>query len=77
MPLSVRQQALERGLTVYDATCPLVTKVHDQWIKQLRAQLPFVVEYDNQVIGYVSLESDGEIGHFFVRQSWHGLGAAD
>ena len=28
VPLSVRQQALERGLTVYDATCPLVTKVH-------------------------------------------------
>ncbi|MBK1647629.1 4-hydroxy-3-methylbut-2-enyl diphosphate reductase [Rhabdochromatium marinum] len=26
--LSVRQQAEERGLQLYDATCPLVTKVH-------------------------------------------------
>lgn len=28
VPLSVRQQAEARGLKVFDATCPLVTKVH-------------------------------------------------
>ena len=28
VPLSVRQEAEALGLTVYDATCPLVTKVH-------------------------------------------------
>lgn len=28
VPLSVRQQAQARGLKVFDATCPLVTKVH-------------------------------------------------
>ncbi|MDC7712935.1 4-hydroxy-3-methylbut-2-enyl diphosphate reductase [Vogesella sp. LYT5W] len=28
VPQSVRQEAEARGLTVYDATCPLVTKVH-------------------------------------------------
>ncbi|MDC7690005.1 4-hydroxy-3-methylbut-2-enyl diphosphate reductase [Vogesella indigofera] len=28
VPQSVRQEAESRGLTVYDATCPLVTKVH-------------------------------------------------
>lgn len=28
VPLSVRQEADARGLRVYDATCPLVTKVH-------------------------------------------------
>lgn len=28
VPLSVRQQAAARGLKVFDATCPLVTKVH-------------------------------------------------
>lgn len=28
VPQSVRQQAEARGLTVFDATCPLVTKVH-------------------------------------------------
>ncbi|WP_028356942.1 4-hydroxy-3-methylbut-2-enyl diphosphate reductase [Brackiella oedipodis] len=28
VPLSVRQEAEQRGLQVFDATCPLVTKVH-------------------------------------------------
>lgn len=28
VPLSVREEAARRGLNVYDATCPLVTKVH-------------------------------------------------
>lgn len=28
VPLAVRAEAEERGLTVFDATCPLVTKVH-------------------------------------------------
>jgi len=28
VPISVRRKAQERGLTVFDATCPLVTKVH-------------------------------------------------
>src|SRR3990167_4563327 len=28
VPQSVRKQAKERGLKVFDATCPLVTKVH-------------------------------------------------
>jgi 4-hydroxy-3-methylbut-2-enyl diphosphate reductase len=28
VPLSVRREAEERGLNVFDATCPLVTKVH-------------------------------------------------
>jgi len=28
VPRRVRQEAVERGLTVFDATCPLVTKVH-------------------------------------------------
>lgn len=37
VPLSVRREAEERGLTVFDATCPLVTKVHLQ-VSRLRAQ---------------------------------------
>jgi putative acetyltransferase len=44
------------------------------WLAQLRTQLPFVVEYDHQVIGYVSLERAGEIGHFYVHQDWQGRG---
>ena len=37
VPLSVRQEAEARGLTVFDATCPLVTKVHLQ-VARLRQQ---------------------------------------
>lgn len=37
VPLSVRREAEMRGLTVFDATCPLVTKVHLQ-VSRLRQQ---------------------------------------
>ncbi len=35
VPLSVRREAETRGLTVFDATCPLVTKVHVE-VKKMR-----------------------------------------
>ena len=35
VPLSVRKEAEERGLNVFDATCPLVTKVHVE-VKKMR-----------------------------------------
>jgi 4-hydroxy-3-methylbut-2-enyl diphosphate reductase len=37
VPQSVRREAEARGLTVFDATCPLVTKVHIE-VARLRAQ---------------------------------------
>jgi 4-hydroxy-3-methylbut-2-en-1-yl diphosphate reductase len=37
VPQSVRQQAASRGLNVFDATCPLVTKVHLE-VSRLRKQ---------------------------------------
>ncbi|MEI7844005.1 MAG: 4-hydroxy-3-methylbut-2-enyl diphosphate reductase [Gallionellaceae bacterium] len=37
VPQSVRQEADARGLTVFDATCPLVTKVHIE-VSRMRAQ---------------------------------------
>ncbi|MDD2701401.1 MAG: 4-hydroxy-3-methylbut-2-enyl diphosphate reductase [Sideroxydans sp.] len=37
VPQSVRQEAEARNLTVFDATCPLVTKVHLQ-VSRLRSQ---------------------------------------
>ena len=37
VPQSVRQQAAARNLNVYDATCPLVTKVHLE-VSRLRKQ---------------------------------------
>jgi 4-hydroxy-3-methylbut-2-enyl diphosphate reductase len=33
VPQSVREEATRRGLNVFDATCPLVTKVHKQVVK--------------------------------------------
>jgi 4-hydroxy-3-methylbut-2-enyl diphosphate reductase len=37
VPQSVREEAARRGLNVFDATCPLVTKVHVE-VKKLREQ---------------------------------------
>jgi len=37
VPMSVRREAEARGLTIFDATCPLVTKVHLQ-VARLRQQ---------------------------------------
>jgi 4-hydroxy-3-methylbut-2-enyl diphosphate reductase len=37
VPRSVRQEAEERGLVVFDATCPLVTKVHIE-VSRMREQ---------------------------------------
>jgi 4-hydroxy-3-methylbut-2-enyl diphosphate reductase len=36
VPQSVRKEAEARGLTVFDATCPLVTKVHMEVAKMRR-----------------------------------------
>jgi len=45
-----------------------------QWSASLRANPPFIVEYDHQVIGYADLGRAGEIGHFYVHADWHGRG---
>lgn len=37
VPQAVRREAEQRGLTVFDATCPLVTKVHTE-VSRLRGQ---------------------------------------
>lgn len=36
VPLGVRKEAIERGLKIFDATCPLVTKVHVEVTKMRR-----------------------------------------
>ncbi|MCW3480429.1 4-hydroxy-3-methylbut-2-enyl diphosphate reductase [Neisseriaceae bacterium JH1-16] len=43
VPLSVRQEAETRGLNVFDATCPLVTKVHIEVKKMREAGLEIVM----------------------------------
>ncbi len=43
VPVSVREKAAERGLTVFDATCPLVTKVHMEVRKYSREGMEMVL----------------------------------
>jgi 4-hydroxy-3-methylbut-2-enyl diphosphate reductase len=43
VPLSVRREAEARGLTVFDATCPLVTKVHMEVKRMRQAGLEIVM----------------------------------
>ncbi|MEW5786317.1 MAG: 4-hydroxy-3-methylbut-2-enyl diphosphate reductase [Pseudomonadota bacterium] len=43
VPLSVRREAEARGLRVFDATCPLVTKVHVEVKKMREAGLEIVM----------------------------------
>jgi 4-hydroxy-3-methylbut-2-en-1-yl diphosphate reductase len=43
VPLSVRHEAEARGLNVFDATCPLVTKVHVEVKKMREAGLEIVM----------------------------------
>ena len=52
----VRADAERRGLKVFDATCPLVTKVHVEVAKMLRAS------YEVVMIGHRSPEAEGTMG---------------
>lgn len=50
IPPQVRKRAAERGLTIHDATCPLVTKVHNEVIRYAREgyQIVFVGHRNHQ-----------------------------
>ena len=57
VPLSVQREAKERGFTVFDATCPLVTKVHVE-VSKMRAN-----GYDVVMIGHRGHpEAEGTLG---------------
>jgi 4-hydroxy-3-methylbut-2-enyl diphosphate reductase len=43
VPLSVRKEAAARGFSVFDATCPLVTKVHIEVAKLAREGYQFIM----------------------------------
>ena len=59
VPKSVRVEAAKRGLTVYDATCPLVTKVHMEVTRFLRDSRECVL------IGHAGHpEVEGTLGQF-------------
>lgn len=50
IPPQVRKRAAERGLTIHDATCPLVTKVHNEVIRYAREgyQIVFIGHRNHQ-----------------------------
>ena len=57
--LSVQQQAEKRGLQVFDATCPLVTKVHLEVIRHAKAG------HDVILVGHAGHpEVDGTMGRY-------------
>ncbi|MDX1497192.1 MAG: 4-hydroxy-3-methylbut-2-enyl diphosphate reductase [Salinisphaeraceae bacterium] len=63
---AVRQQAEDRRLTVFDATCPLVTKVHIEVTKYARQGREVVL------IGHAGHpEVEGTMGQFDVSQGGH------
>ena len=65
VPRAVVQEARERGLTVFDATCPLVTKVHVEVVRFARQG------FDCIVIGHFGHpEVEGTLGQFDTR--WGG-----
>ena len=60
--LSVRKEAEHRGLKVFDATCPLVTKVHMEVVRYRRAGMEVVLighKGHPEVIGTMGQYADG------------------
>ena len=56
---AVRQEAQKRGLTVFDATCPLVTKVHMEVVRHEKSQQEVVL------IGHAGHpEVEGTLGQY-------------
>ncbi len=59
VPKSVYEEAHQRGLKVFDATCPLVTKVHMEVVRYSKA------EYECILIGHAGHpEVEGTMGQF-------------
>lgn len=46
----------------------------DQWVKRIHGISPFVVEENDEIIGYGDLQSDGYIDHFFIKGGHSGQG---
>jgi putative acetyltransferase len=45
-----------------------------QWADRLAQKNPFVAIVDREVVGMAEIESDGEIGFFYVHPRWQGRG---
>jgi len=44
------------------------------WIGKIKAINPFVVEYEDEILGYADLQSDGLIDHFYCSHRWQRKG---
>lgn len=83
VPQSVRQQARERGLTVFDATCPLVTKVHMEVARCSRQGIECILighsghpevegtmgQYDNETAGIYLVETIADVSALILKNS--------
>lgn len=66
VPKSVQDEAQQRGLRVFDATCPLVTKVHLEVMRHARAG------HDVILIGHAGHpEVEGTMGQFDTSSGGH------
>ena len=72
VPKAVRRQAEVRGLTVYDATCPLVTKVHIE-VSRMREQGKEIVMIGHaghpEVEGTMGQSEDGRDAGMYLVES--------
>lgn len=83
VPQSVRHEAKKRGLKVFDATCPLVTKVHLQVTRASRKGIECILigheghpevegtmgQYDNPEGGVYLVESPQDVAKLVVKNS--------
>lgn len=83
VPQSVRHEAKKRGLKVFDATCPLVTKVHLQVTRASRNGIECILigheghpevegtmgQYDNPEGGVYLVESPQDVAKLVVKNS--------
>jgi putative acetyltransferase len=44
------------------------------WAEKMRSIRPFVVEVEENIVGYSDLQSDGLVDHFFVHHEWQRCG---
>jgi 4-hydroxy-3-methylbut-2-enyl diphosphate reductase len=78
----VREQARSRGLKVFDATCPLVTKVHMEVARYSRLGQECILighaghpevegtlgQYDNPIGGIYLVENEADVAKLMVKQ---------
>jgi 4-hydroxy-3-methylbut-2-en-1-yl diphosphate reductase len=68
----VKQEALEKGYRVFDATCPLVTKVHQEVIRFSKAGRECILighQFHPEVEGTMGQYDSGSVGQIYLVES--------